>query len=194
MVAGFFYRHCATYLSSRLPEFPLLLGFKTIKLPSTLKRHSMQFWKKVAATTALGVVLTACGGGDSLGGDEAGTGPDRSAARFAPNNNNCAGGDIDASLNYRPPTFATVGESMRLVPVVGGIPDACRPFLRFSLGGTGGIPGMVLDTATGVFSGSPTKGGYFLKTLRLTISGFTGYVDANATFLIEDPAQHSFLR
>jgi hypothetical protein len=153
----------------------------------------MHFWKKTAAT-ALGIALSACGGGDIGGDDEVGSTASPSAARFPTVNNNCAAGDIDVSLNYRPPTFVTVGESVRLAPVVRGIPDPCRPFVRFSLGGTGSIPGMVFDTATGVFSGTPTKGGYFLKTLRLTISGFSGYIDANATFLVEDPSQHSFLR
>lgn len=117
--------------------------------------------------SAFAVVLTACGGGGGGGGSNA---------------------DIEAlglSFSYPQPS-AAVWTDTTISPLINGL-EGNSP--RCSLV-SGVLPlGLELNRNC-TLTGQPLGNGNFSATIRLTVEGYRGYVDANVTFVVGAPGVH----
>lgn len=132
----------------------------------------------VLATLLAG--LAACGGG---GGDES--------------NAPCGGGqtlrlgfayDVNGVLvDATVPIVLQRGVQTLAVPRIVGLPASCAGAARLSVLSSTSPPvstGMVLDTKTGVLSGTPVSRGTFQVRLKIEIEGYTNWLSENVVFFI----------
>jgi hypothetical protein len=112
-----------------------------------------------AALLAAAAALSACGGGSS---------PEE---------------DLLLSLSYLPSTVG-LWSPIDLLPGIGGL-DGHEPKCTLA---AGALPdGLRLDLATCAISGQADEVGSFQATIRLTVDGFSGHIDATASFTVMAP-------
>lgn len=104
------------------------------------------------ALAGAALLLTACGGGGSGGGNA---------------------DDLQLTFSYTPQTASLWG-TISDAPNISGL-SGHTPTCKVS---AGSLPkGVNLNSSTCEVSGSPTETGDFVATIRLTVSGYTGYVE-----------------
>ncbi|MFZ5550430.1 MAG: Ig domain-containing protein [Pseudomonadota bacterium] len=99
----------------------------------------------------------------------------------------CGGGspeeDLLLSLAYLPTTVG-LWSPVDLLPGIGGL-DGHDPTCTLA---AGALPdGLRLDVATCAITGQANEVGSFRATIRLTVDGFSGHIDANASFTVMAP-------
>lgn len=99
----------------------------------------------------------------------------------------CGGGspeeDLLLSLAYLPTTVG-LWSPIDLLPGIGGL-DGHDPTCTLA---AGALPdGLRLDVATCAISGQADEVGSFQATIRLTVDGFSGHIDATASFTVTAP-------
>lgn len=133
-----------------------------------------RLWKALMMLVAA-ALLASCGGG---GGGLIGGG--------------CVDDDVSVLFLYGYGLQGTVGVEMRVEPNITGVPSQCRSDMRFSVDSGSLPPGISLNERSGVISGVPTQGGRYPFTIRLTLKGFDGGVNADIASVIRDPAEATF--
>lgn len=99
----------------------------------------------------------------------------------------CGGGspeeDLLLSLSYLP-SIVGLWSPVDLLPGIGGL-DGHDPKCTLA---AGALPdGLRLDLATCAISGQANEVGTFQATVRLTVDGFSGHIDATASFTVMAP-------
>jgi hypothetical protein len=124
-------------------------------------------WCAKLALAASVVALTACGGGGGGGDDSSSEG----------------GEDLQLTFSY-PNTGANLWTDERHMPAISGL-EGHSPQCEVH---SGALPqGMTLNRDTCVVSGQPTETGDFVANIRITVSGFRGYVDTDYTTSVIGP-------
>ncbi|NML46361.1 exo-alpha-sialidase [Ramlibacter sp. G-1-2-2] len=85
-----------------------------------------------------------------------------------------------------------MGSARVVTPTISGVPAACASSVRFAIESGSLPPGISMDPASGVLSGTLTKAGSYLFQARMRVEG-TSYSYASGLMpIVTDPAAFSF--
>jgi large repetitive protein len=115
-------------------------------------------WRAKLALAAAAVALTACGGGGEK---------EDLVLTFSYTDTSTG---VWADVNAVPNISGLEGHSPRCALTAGALPE-----------------GLALNSATCAITGQPNEGGDFSATIRLTVSGYDGFVDASYTISVVPP-------